>query len=108
MRFIYLLIPVIFCSCANVSSTRLLFKSEQSTLMVEFPKELETKNLKVKYDSQQGTFEITSDAWISSNQGTLQAQSSREKAVLESSSVLIEKSVKGAVEGAMKGAIPIP
>lgn len=72
------------------------------------PKEVETKNLKITFHAQQGTFEITSDSWISRNQETINAQSSREKSVLESSAVLLEKATEGAVRGAMKSVNPIP
>ncbi len=99
------LILLLLTGCANMSSTRLYFKSNESTLMVDMPKELEAKNLKVKFNEKQGTIQITSDSWISRNQGTIQSQAIREKAFLESSSVLIEKATEGAVRGAMKGAI---
>ena len=106
MKYLFLIIPFFLSSCANVSSTRLLFKSEKSTLIVEMPKEVEAKNLRIEYDSQQGTFKITSDSWISANQGTLAAQAVREKMFLEGSSTLIEKAVEGGVREAMKGVIP--
>lgn len=83
-----------------------MFKNQESTLILDMPKEVETKNLKVTYDSQQGSFKITADSWISRNSDTISAQASREKAVLESSSTLIEKAVEGGVRGAMKGMIP--
>lgn len=89
-----------------MASTKLKFESDKSVLIVEIPKEIDAKKLRIVYDSQQGTFEITSDSWVSTNQGTLTAQSSREKAFLESSSVLIEKATEGAVRGAMKGVVP--
>jgi len=63
-----------------MSSTRMIFKSEETTLILDMPKEVETKKLKVKFNAQQGTLEITSDSWISKNQGTIEAQSGREKA----------------------------
>lgn len=94
--------------CANMASTRLYFKADDSTLIVEIPKEIEAKKLKVVYDSKQKSFEITSDTWISRNQDVILSQASREKAVLESSATLIEKATEGAVKGAMKGALPIP
>lgn len=107
MKYLILIIPLLLSSCANVSTTRLVFKNEDSTLMVEMPKEMEAKNLRIEYDSQQGAFKITSDSWISTNQGTLTAQSLREKMFLEGSSVLVEKATEGAVRGAMKGVIPV-
>lgn len=72
------------------------------------PKEVESKKLKVVFNAQQGTFEITSDSWISRNSDTIKAQSGREKAILEGSSTLIEKATEGAVRGAVKGIIPVP
>lgn len=72
------------------------------------PKELETKNLKVTYDSQQGQIEITADSWISTNQGTILSQASREKMFLEGSATFIEKGIEAGVRGAMKGIIPVP
>lgn len=105
---IIVLISLLFCSCANVYSTRLTFESETSKLIVDMPKELETKNLKVSYDSQQGKIEITADSWISANQGTIRETAGREKAILEGSATLIEKSVEGAVRGMMKGIKPTP
>jgi hypothetical protein len=94
--------------CANVSNTRLIMKSQDATLAVEFPKELDAKNIKVHYDPKQGTFEITSDAWSSRNQGSITAQGSREAQILESSSVLVEKVTESAVRAAVKSAIPTP
>lgn len=102
------MISLLVVSCSNVSSTRMIFKSHDNTLILDMPKELETKNLKVVYDSQQGKIEITSDSWISRNSDTIAAQASREKAFLEGSSVLIEKGVEAGVRAAIKSAIPIP
>lgn len=107
MKMLLILIFGLFItSCSNVSSTRMIFKSDSNTLILDMPKELETKNLKVVYDSQQGKIEITSDSWVSRNSDTIQAQASREKAFLEGGSVLIEKATEGAVKGAMKGIVP--
>lgn len=108
MKIILICFALMFTGCANTASTRLLFKADDSTLIVEIPKEIEAKNLKVVYDSKQKSFEITSDTWISRNSDTILSQASREKAVLESSATFIEKATEGAVKGAMKGAIPIP
>lgn len=95
-------------SCANVSSTRLLFKSEDSTLIVEMPKEVEAVKLKVVFNAQQNTFEITSDSWVSRNSETILSQAEREKKVLEGGSVLVEKGVEAGVRAAIKSAVPIP
>lgn len=105
---IIILISILFCSCANVYSTRMVFKNEGTTLILDMPKELETKNLKVTYDSQQGQIKITADSWISRNSDSIIAQAGREKAVLEGSATLIEKGVEAGVRGAMKGIIPVP
>lgn len=77
-------------------------------LMVEIPKEVETKKLKVKFNAQQGTFEITADSWISRNSDTIAAQSSREKALLEGSTMLIEKAASAATRAAIDSVMPIP
>ncbi len=57
------------------------------------------------YDSKQKSFEIASDTWISRNSQTILSQASREKAVLESSATLVEKTAEGVTRGAMKGVI---
>lgn len=108
MRLLIIALCFILSSCANVASTRMTFKTENTTLILDMPKEVVAKNLKVKLNAQQNSFEITSDSWVSTNQGTIEAQSGREKAFLESSSVLFEKGIEGAVRGAMKGVVPIP
>jgi len=108
MKMILICFCLIFSGCANTASTRLFFKADDSTLIVEIPKEIEAKKLKVVYDSKQKSFEITSDTWISRNSDTILSQASREKAVLESSSALVEKGIEAAVRTAIKTAVPIP
>lgn len=103
-----IILALILCSCANVSTSRLIYKSDNTVMVLEIPKEIEAKKLKVVFNAQQGTAEITSETWVSRNQDTIKAQASREKAVLESSSTLVEKATEAAVRGAMKGVVPIP
>lgn len=86
----------------------MIVKHDDATLILDMPKEVETTNLKITYDPEQGAFEITADSWISRNSDSIKAQASREKEVLESSSILIEKAAEGATRGAMKGVLPIP
>lgn len=86
----------------------MIFRKENTTLTLDMPKEVETKNLKIKFNAQQGTFEITSESWISRNKDTIAAQSGREKTLLEGGSVLLEKTTEAAVKSAIKSAIPIP
>lgn len=105
MKMIFML-SLMLLGCANVSSTRMILRNENSTLIVDMPKEVETKNLKIKFNAQQGTFEITSDSWISRNKESIDAQSGREKAILEGSAVLLEKGIEAGVRGAMKGVAP--
>lgn len=107
-KVVAILILVGLTSCANVSSTRLLFKSENSTLMVEMPKEVEAVKLKVVFNAQQNSFEITSDSWTSRNSETILSQASREKAVLEGSSSIVEKATSAAVSAAIKSVVPVP
>ena len=108
LLMVMILISFFMSSCANVSSTRMIFKSENTTLMLDMPKEVEAEDLKITFNAQQGTFEITSKSWSSRSQSLIKAQSEREKAVLESSSVLLEKATAAAVTAAIKSAIPLP
>lgn len=91
-----------------MSSTRLLFKSDTSTLVVDMPKEVETKKLKVVFNEKQGTIQITADSWISRNSNSITAQAGREKAFLEGSAAFIEKASEGTSRGVIKGLIPAP
>ena len=86
----------------------MIVKHDDATLILDMPKEVETTNLKITYDPEQGAFEITADSWISRNSDTIDSQAKREKEVLEGSSILIEKAAEGAVKGAIKGIVPIP
>lgn len=106
MKYLLPLVVLVLSGCANVSSTRMVFRNENTTLTLDMPKEVETKNLKITFHAQQGTFEITSDSWISRNTETIFAQSQREKEILESSAVLIEKTAEGVTRGAIKGLKP--
>lgn len=106
--FMIILSSFFLMSCANVSSTRMVFKSEASTLTLDMPKEVEAENLKITFNAKQGTFEITSKSWSSRSQNLIKAQSEREKAVLESSTVLLKEVTETAVRTAIKSAVPLP
>lgn len=65
------------------------------------PKEVNATDLKVTIDPKNGVCSISATKWDSRNVGTIAAQGDRE-------SKIAEKSVKGAVEGAIKGMKGVP
>lgn len=93
---------LLFCSCANVSTTKFIYTEPSGkTLSLEMPKEVNATDLKVKIDPKTGVCSIEAKKWETRNVETITAQGDRE-------SKIAEKSVKGAVEGAIKGMKGVP
>lgn len=102
---IFIIFAIFITGCTNVSTTRLSYTDvEGRTSCLEFPKELEAKNLKVVLNFEKGTVEIVSDNIKTFNVETIKAQGDRE----ENFNDIIEKASEGAARGAMKAIVPTP
>lgn len=87
-------------ACANVSTTKFIYRDANSSVTIEMPKELQAKKLVVTIDSKNGTATITADAIQTLNTSTIKAQGERESGV---AGAVTEGASKGAVEGLIKG-----
>lgn len=102
---ILIIFVILLTGCTNVSTTRLSFTDvEGRTSFLEFPKELEAKNLKVVLNFEKGTVEVVAEDLKTFNVETIKAQGQRE----ENFNDIIEKASEGAARGAVKAIVPIP
>lgn len=98
----FVLISVLFVGCANVSTTRFLFKDPSGAeVIVEMPKEVDAVDLKVFINATTGQATIEAREWTSRNVDGIKAQGERE-------AVSLEGVAKGISEGAVKGINPMP
>lgn len=95
------ILPLLFLtSCANVSTTRIEFIQTSGTgFIVELPKEVEAKDLRVSIDAKNGQATIAAATLESKNVETIKAQGKRENGKIEAVTT-------GAVKGAIKGVLP--
>lgn len=98
-----IMLPFMFIGCANVSTTKFSYSDPNgSKVMIEMPKEVDAKDLRVEIDAKLGMATITASSWISRNVETIAAQAKREENVNE----LVEKASEGVTRGAIKGIVP--
>jgi hypothetical protein len=108
MRVEIFLLPLLLVGCANVSTTRFVFKSADRSFEIEMPKEVDAKDLSIKIDPVTGALVIDVKNWSSRNVETIEAQANRESDNIKASSEIVEKAAEGAMKGAVKAIIPIP
>lgn len=104
MRSIFLIL-VLLTGCSNVSTTKLYYSDvEGRTFSLEFPKEMEAKDIQVVLNVEKGTVTIVAKELITLNAETIKAQAKRE----EIASEIAEKVTKAGVEAAIKSIVPVP
>lgn len=108
MKFLIFIPVLFFTGCASFSTKFEHISPDGSKTIVYLPKEVDGENIELSIDPSTGVIKFTAEKWSSRNAESIVAQGEREEAIIEKSAVVVEKAVKGAVEGAMKGVVPIP
>lgn len=91
---------MIFCGCANVSTTKLEYTNGKGgTISLELPKEMDAKNLKVEFNAETHTATITADSMSTKNLEAIRAQ-------YDAIGDITAKAAKASVEALKTGIIP--
>jgi len=97
---------IMFTGCATFSTRFTYVDPSGAKMLLDMPKEVDAKNLKVTMDAKKGLVEITADSIQTSNVEGIKAQGVRESSNLSKISDIAGDVTEGAIKGAVKGAIP--
>jgi len=108
VKFLSLLPLLLLVGCSSYGTRFEVVTPDGTRASLEIEKEVDADDPMFVYDPKTGFIIFSATKWRSRNAESIKADGKRAEGVLDKTSNLVEKTAKGAAEGAAKGLIPIP